>query len=127
MNKTVLLCTFTTSQSLRDCIGYIRVFYKETVLDLETYQYTHQPESLICVYNVIAPSKRIEDTISINKKKQTTTFYTINALNSLIKSLNNGILDKEFRINWNDYQNTLILSDKQDNRRLIPIEKVNSI
>lgn len=125
MNKTVLLCTFTTKQSLRDCIGYIRVFYREAVLDLEAYHYMHQPENIICVYNVISPTKRIEDTISINKKKQTTTFYTINALNSLIKSLNNGMLDMDFRVNWNDYQNTLILSDKQDNRRLISIEKIS--
>lgn len=123
MNKTTLLCTFTTKQSLRDCVGYIRVFYKESFLDFETYSYKHQPDNVICVYNVAAPTRTIEDTITINKKRQTTTFYTINALNSLIKSLNNGILDTSFRVNWGDYESMLILSDKQDNRRVISIER----
>ena len=51
----------------------------------------------------------VDNTILVHRKKQTNTLYTINALNELIKSLNNGILDKKFLINWNDYQNCILL------------------
>ena len=40
-------------------------------------------------------------------------FYTINALNQLIKELNHGILDTEYQINWDDYQNTMLFIGKQ--------------
>lgn len=124
MRNVVLLCTFTTRQSLEECTDYIDSFYGDSVLDIEYYAYKHQPDSVICVYNVVSPDRRINDTISINKKKQTTTFYTINALNLLIKSLNSGILNTDYRVNWSDYENTLILSDKQQTQRLISIEKI---
>jgi len=51
----------------------------------------------------------INNTILVHRKKQTNTLYTINALNELIKSLNNGILDKRFPIEWNDYKNCILL------------------
>ena len=54
-------------------------------------------------------SKIIDNTILVHRKKQTNTLYTINALNELIKSLNNGVLDKTFSINWNDYKNCILL------------------
>jgi hypothetical protein len=47
----------------------------------------------------------------VHRKKESNTMYTINALNSLISSLNGGIVDKEYQINWNHYQNTLILTN----------------
>jgi nucleoside-diphosphate-sugar epimerase len=40
--------------------------------------------------------------------------YTINALNALIKSLNNGILDTNFRITWLDYKNSILLIQSND-------------
>ena len=51
----------------------------------------------------------IENTILVHRKKQTNTLYTINALNELIKSLNGGILDKKYSINWNNYKNCILL------------------
>lgn len=37
--------------------------------------------------------------------------YTINALNNLIEDLNSGVLDKSYQIDWQDYRNSLILTD----------------
>ena len=37
--------------------------------------------------------------------------YTVNALNAIIKKVNNGILDKKFIINWEMYSNSLLLTD----------------
>ena len=51
----------------------------------------------------------VDNTILVHRKKQTNTLYTINALNELIKSLNNGVLDKKFPIEWNNYKNCILL------------------
>ena len=51
----------------------------------------------------------VNNTILVHRKKQTNTLYTINALNESIKSLNNGVLDKRFPIEWNDYRNCILL------------------
>ncbi len=37
--------------------------------------------------------------------------YTINALNNLIEDLNDGVLDKSYQIDWQDYRNSIILTD----------------
>jgi hypothetical protein len=36
--------------------------------------------------------------------------YTINALNDLIRELNDGKLDKRFPIEWENYRNSLLLT-----------------
>ena len=46
-------------------------------------------------------------------------YYTINALNSLICQENNGILDKNYLINWELYQNMILFLNK--NKQLIKI------
>ena len=52
------------------------------------------------------------DTISLHRKKQSNTLYTINALNEVIRSKNNGILDKKFMVDWDEFQNTLLLTNE---------------
>jgi hypothetical protein len=36
----------------------------------------------------------------------------------LIKSLNNGKLDKNYIVNWNDYKNSILLTNGPDLRKL---------
>ena len=38
--------------------------------------------------------------------------YSINALNEVIRSLNNGVLDKKFPVPWEQYSNTLLLTNE---------------
>ena len=52
----------------------------------------------------------IPNTILVPRKKQTNTLYTINALNEVIKHLNGGILDTSYRIPWDNYRNSLLLT-----------------
>jgi hypothetical protein len=56
----------------------------------------------------------LPNTILLHRKKESNTLYTINALNALIKSLNNGILDTNFRITWLDYKNSILLIQSND-------------
>jgi hypothetical protein len=46
------------------------------------------------------------------------TLYTINALNDLIKSLNGGVLDNKFPIDWKEYQNCILLTHAGDLKKL---------
>jgi hypothetical protein len=59
-----------------------------------------------------------ENTILVHRKKESNTLYTINALNELIKSLNGGVVDTRFPINWNHYKNTILLTQQNELRQL---------
>jgi hypothetical protein len=73
---------------------------------------------------VTTTERKLKDTISINRKKDTNTFYSINALNSLIRVLNNGLLDKTYRIDWPQYRDTLLLADGELNCKMIKIKEL---
>ena len=99
--KPQLLCTFTTLQELPSCIAKIHKTYQvDSVSNMKCYQYMESANNVICVYNTSTNTGRMSDTITINRKKETETLYSINALNTLICELNNGVLDKSFRIDW---------------------------
>jgi hypothetical protein len=63
-------------------------------------------------YNIDSPHYQIQlpNTILVHRKKQTNTLYTINALNEVIKYLNNGILDTSFQVDWEMFKNCLLLT-----------------
>ncbi len=120
-----LLCTFTFIDALPSCIGAIHRVYNNEVDNLKCYHYIEIPKNVICVYNVSTSERKMRDTISINRKKETNTLYSINALNSLIRESNNGVLDKTFPINWSNYINTLLLADGSFGFRIIRIKELS--
>ena len=67
----------------------------------------------ICTYNVESESNfnLLDQTISLHRKKQTNTLYTINALNVLIKLVNNNVLDTSYIVEWENYQDTLMTTN----------------
>ena len=73
-------------------------------------------DEYVCTYNVDQPNvNNIPDnTILVHRKKESNSLYTINALNELIKSLNEGIVDTNFRIDWQHYKNTIMLTQQGD-------------
>ncbi len=58
------------------------------------------------------------NTILVHRKKDTNTLYTINALNTLIKSLNGGIVDTKFRVDWQHYRNCILLTQGNEIKQL---------
>ena len=107
-----LYCTFTTSDNIEEIINkvqssYVILFNKIFVLE------SLDGEKIMLTYNVdmnnSSGESMVENTILVHRKKQTNTLYTINALNELIKSLNNGVLDKTYTIDWNNYRNCILL------------------
>jgi len=112
--KTQLLCTFTKRNKLNEAVDII-ISCNEILYD-KIYVFANQDDEhqLICTYNVEYSEdyvENVQDTISLHRKKQSNTLYTINALNEVIRSKNNGILDKKFIVEWDDYRNTLLLTN----------------
>lgn len=124
--RTQLLCTFTNVDTVFGTIKIIKKTYEDNEIQISTFSYLSDPINIVCIYNVLDKSKRIKDTISINKKKETTTYYSINALNALIMALNNEVLDKSYRINWTEYTNSLLLSNGQTGYRHIQIQSLEN-
>ena len=107
-----LYCTFTTSGDVDILVdkiqmSYVILFNKIFVLE------SLDGEKVMLTYNVDLGNSSnefiIDNTILVHRKKQTNTLYTINALNELIKSLNNGVLDKKFAVDWSNYRNCILL------------------
>jgi len=110
--RTQLLCSFTTEELFESLLKTIFSSYeifsrKIFILKLEP------SKELVISYNII-PNSNMEflpNTIMAHRKKETNTLYTINALNRLIRNLNNGEMDKLYPIDWNSYRNSMILTD----------------
>ena len=116
-----LYCTFTTTDAYEEVANtiqtsYVILFNKIFVLE------SLDGEKIMLTYNVdmnnSSSESIIDNTILVHRKKQTNTLYTINALNELIKSLNNGVLDKKFPINWDNYKNCILLIQAEGFNRI---------
>ena len=108
--KTQLLCTFTQKDRLEDILELI-ILCNDILYDkIYVFQNLRESHQLICTYNVDTTENidynKVSGTISLHRKKFTNTLYTINALNEVIRSLNNGVLDKRFPIPWEQYHNS---------------------
>jgi len=118
LNK--LFCTFTSPADLEETVStinrkYAILFNKIFVLE------SPQSDELVCTYNIDTgnmTASPMANTILLHRKKESNSLYTINALNILIRSLNNGILDTRYVIPWQEYKNCILLTNGNDLRRL---------
>lgn len=112
--NTQLLCTFTTKAKLQETIDAILKTYKVVFDKIFVLRNTENQRELMCTYNISTedgpPAKMLENTISLHRKKETNTLYTINALNFVIALLNDGKVDKSFPMKWENYRNTMLLT-----------------
>ena len=118
LNK--LFCTFTTPDELDTVLAdinrrYTIMYNKIFVLE------SPQSKEIMCTYNIDTANSSdspLPNTILLHRKKESNTLYTINALNTLIKSLNGGILDTKYIVNWHEYKNSILLTNGPDLRKL---------
>ena len=122
--NTQLLCTFTDIHNLNITIDLIiecnDIFYNKVYV----LSNIDDPKQLMCTYNIPKSDDfldGVKNTISLHRKKHSNTLYTINALNTLIRKLNNGVLDKTFSIEWDDYKNCILLFDSDNS-----IQRINT-
>ena len=105
--RTQLLCTFTRLSRLNETLSVIMECNDILYDKIYIFQNMDDTTQLICTYNVEFIDnyeENIENTISLHRKKQSNTLYTINALNEVIRAKNKGILDKRFNVDWSEYQ-----------------------
>lgn len=115
-----LFATFTTEPNLAELISLINKKYTVLYNKIFVLQ-SEDSDELIVTYNIDTAntvSNPIENTILVHRKKDSNTLYTINALNNLIKSLNEGVLDFNYKVDWNNYRNCILLTQGEDVRML---------
>ena len=114
-----LFCTFSTQEGLEDVLSTIQERYK-IIYNKIFVLYSKSQDEYICTYNVDFGnvSTFLENTILVHRKKETNTLYTINALNTLIKEVNGGVLDTSYRVNWADYRNCVLLTKGPELKRV---------
>lgn len=116
MNETTqLLCTFIAADKLDENVTLIQNSYTLAFNNIYVLENVDDPNQLILTYNIIAGSLKSQyappaSTISVHRKKQTNTIYTINALNSLIASKNGGKIDKSYKIDWDELKNSILVT-----------------
>ena len=115
-----LFCTFSPKDKLEETLaeinGQYTILYKK-IFVLES----KEANEFLCTYNIEIEgnhTKILPNTILLHRKKESNTLYTINALNTLIKQLNEGVLDTSFVINWNDYKNCVLLTQGEGLKRI---------
>jgi len=114
-----LFCTFSTQEGLEDVLTSIQEKYR-IIYNKIFVLYSKSQDEYICTYNVDFGnvSTFLENTILVHRKKETNTLYTINALNTLIKEINGGVLDTSYRVNWSDYRNCILLTKGPELKRV---------
>ena len=127
--KTQLLCTFAHRNNLDIVIEYIKQNF--TIPEHRIFVFANEDykTDLYCTFNADDTGFRGKNTISIHRKKETNTLYTVNALNEVIMNLNNGILDKTMIIPWENFENVLMVTNSDGlnkiHTRIYKIEKIN--
>jgi len=114
-----LVCTFSTLNEVENMINHIKSTYdikynKMFILHIQS------NDEYAITYNVEQGnvSNLPENTILVHRKKDSNTLYTINALNELIKSLNGGVVNTKFPIEWKHYRNTILLTQHNELKQL---------
>ena len=130
--KTQLLCTFTPRNHLDEILELIIECNDILYNKVYVFENTDDRNQLICTYNVEYEddhvSEDIPNTISLHRKKQSNTLYTINALNEVVANLNNGVIDSKFIVPWENFKNTLLVTNSEGlnkiNTRIYKIIKI---
>ena len=114
-----LFCTFTNLDNLDRLLEditskYTIMYNKMFVLEIIG------KDEYVVTYNVDQGNINSipDNTILVHRKKESNTLYTINALNELIKKLNNGVVDTSYQVDWQHYKNCILLTQHNDLNQL---------
>ena len=117
--KTQLLCTFAHKKDLELIVDYVTKSYTISERRMFVFSDADNRNDIYITFNIEAVGySKTPNTISIHRKKETNTLYTVNALNTIIRNANNGVLDKAFIVDWTLYRNSLLLTNEEALRRI---------
>jgi len=117
---TQLLCTFSNQRKLRKTVDTIVNAYDVIFNKIFVLEDVNNTADLMCTYNIdkTVDTTKLDYTISLHRKKQTNTLYTINALNKTIEICNNGVLDTTYQVDWENYRDCILLTNDDGLRRI---------
>jgi hypothetical protein len=114
----MLLATFTHARKLQMVLEQIGESFEVVSGKVFILKDEDDPQKRILTYNIVKQdtpfSDSVRNSISLHRKKETNTLYTINALNAVVKEQNNGELDKAFAVDWEEYRNCILLVNSED-------------
>jgi len=115
-----LLCTFVHPSNVDSLIKEIQSRYTVLYNKMFVLELSEHPTEVVVTYNIDHGNVTsiIENSILVHRNKFFNCLYSINSLNELIKKLNNGILDNNFPINWQDYKNSILLTQNGEFHQL---------
>jgi len=114
-----LYCTFLQDEDVNEVVD--RILEEHDILFNKIFVLVSvDDDKTMLTYNIDGPvyNLQLPNTILVHRKKQTNTLYTINALNTLIKSLNGGVVDTKFPIYWDHYKNCILLTQHNELKQL---------
>jgi len=120
--ETQLLTTFTKANRLDETVEKIKECYTLAFNKIYVLENVTNTKELICSYNIdLTHELKGEiplNTISVHRKKETNTIYTINALNYVIALLNDGKVDNKFPVPWNNYKNMILVTNTEGLKKI---------
>jgi hypothetical protein len=109
--KSQLLCTFSNQRDYESALIQISSAHEITFNKIYVLQDVDNDYNMYLTYNADMQGEDfLPKTISVHRKKQTNTLYTINALNNIVMEENGGIRDESFELDWEKYRNSIILT-----------------
>ena len=106
-----LYCTFLQDEGVNEVVE--RILEEHDILFNKIFVLVALDDNkTMLTYNIDGPvyNLQLPNTILVHRKKQTNTLYTINALNEVIRYLNNGILDTTYQVDWTRFRKSLLLT-----------------
>ena len=106
-----LYCTFLQNEEVNEVVE--RILEEHDILFNKIFVLVALDDNkTMLTYNIDGPvyNLQLPNTILVHRKKQTNTLYTINALNEVIRYLNNGVLDTTYQVDWTRFRNSLLLT-----------------
>lgn len=133
--KTILLASFLKKDEVPFTLKKIKENFAIVSSKVFVLKDKSDESKSILTYNISVNDKIdkvkfsdiIQGTISLHRKKDTNTLYTINSLNSLVKLQNNGIEDRNFKVSWEDYTNCILITKKDNSLLKIETELLEVI
>jgi len=114
-----LFLTFTTKEDIDNIVEYTKSVYTILYNKIFVLQIKDSEEFAI-TYNIeIGNINNIpSNTISVHRNKEYNVLYSLNSLNSLVKELNGGRIDKNFIIDWSKYKNSILVTQNGNFKQL---------
>ena len=106
-----LYCTFLQDEGVNEVVE--KILEEHDILFNKIFVLVALDDNkTMLTYNIDGPvyNLQLPNTILVHRKKQTNTLYTINALNEVIRYLNDGVLDTTYQVDWTRFRNSLLLT-----------------